>query len=63
MTIENKKISFIVDNPSWITNYVLKFCKEINQGTNQAIFFSSYDEVQQGDIAFYLGYKKKPQKI
>lgn len=62
MTIENKKISFVVDNPSWITNYVLKFCKEINQGTNKALFFSSYDEVEDGDIAFYLGCIKKTPK-
>jgi methionyl-tRNA formyltransferase len=64
MSLENKKISLVVDNPSWIKKYVLKFCDEINKGSNNALFFSEYEKVQKGDIAFYLGcIKKTPKEI
>lgn len=64
MCLKNKKISLIVDNPSWIKKHVLKFCDEINKSSNKACFFSEYSKVQKGDIAFYLGcIKKTPKEI
>lgn len=49
-------ISVIVDNDSWIIPYAKQLQELINnQGRDQARFYRNHDEIDDGDIAFYLG--------
>ncbi|WP_420547767.1 formyltransferase family protein [Curvivirga sp.] len=49
------KISIIVDNPSWIIPHAELIVDELVVRGYEARFYSNYNDVEKGDIAFYLG--------
>ncbi|WP_417500394.1 formyltransferase family protein [Methylophaga sp.] len=53
-----RNVSVIVDNDSWILDYANQLVSEIGQTEDHAVLYRSYDDIQQGDIAFFLGCTK-----
>ncbi len=60
-----RKISVIVDNDSWILPYAHQLIDQIISSGDEAQFFSKYDDLPEGDIAFLLGCIKiaKPETL
>jgi len=50
-----RKISVVVDNPSWILPYIDRLINEINFSGDNATLYSEYSMVSPGDVAFFLG--------
>lgn len=52
------KITIIVDNPnSWMIKYAEEFVKELNE-KYQCNLINNHEEIQKGDIAFFLSCEK-----
>jgi len=50
-----RRISVVVDNPSWILPYAEVLVERLNQGGDQARLCRDYAEVENGVAAFLLG--------
>lgn len=51
-----RKISVVVDNDSWILPYAELLVKEVSRlGLGYAVLVRSYDLIETGDVAFFLG--------
>jgi len=50
-----RAISIVVDNPSWIIPYAEALVERLAGRGDNARLCRSYDDVSQGDIAFFLG--------
>lgn len=48
-------ITVVVDNDSWILPYARDLVKELKRAGHDATLVRSWDDVPQGDIAFFLG--------
>lgn len=53
------KVSVIVDSPgSWMVPYARSFVAELRAGGHDAAFFTSHEDVPEGDIAVFLSCEK-----
>ena len=50
-----RKVTIVVDNPSWILSAAERLVKEICSTGDEAILARNHDDIPIGDIAFYLG--------
>ena len=50
-----RKVTVIVDNPSWILPYAERLVADLNAAGDQAVLARNHDEIAPGDVAFYLG--------
>ncbi|MDB4303582.1 hypothetical protein N9934_02160 [Desulfosarcina sp.] len=50
-----REISIVVDNDSWILPYAMDLVCKINEAGDRANLCRHYDEISQGEVAFYLG--------
>ena len=50
-----RRISVVVDNPSWILPHAERLVAESNAAGDDARLCRTHDEVTSGEIAFYLG--------
>ena len=50
-----RTVYVVVDNQSWIIPYAQELVEEVNALGDKAFFCASYDEVKNGDVAFFLG--------
>ena len=50
-----KKVTVVVDNDSWILPYALDLVTRLKGLGHQSTLCRNHDEIEQGDIAFYLG--------
>ena len=50
-----RKIRVVVDNPSWILPYAETLAERLIEGGDDAILCRHHDEIELGDVAFYLG--------
>jgi len=58
-----RKVSVVVDNPSWIIPYAKELVGLLNDNGDKAVFCQSYDQIEEGGVAFYLGCIKVTPKI
>jgi methionyl-tRNA formyltransferase len=49
-----RRISVIVDNPSWVIPYAERLVSELREDGDDARFVREYDEVAEGSVAIYL---------
>lgn len=50
-----RRVTVVVDNPSWILPYAEALVEALNAGGDRAVLCRDYDEVAEGDLAFFLG--------
>lgn len=50
----SKRISIVVDNDEWMLPYADELVMEINKGNNDACLCKNYNEIKNGEIAFFL---------
>lgn len=50
-----RKVTVVVDNPSWILSFAERLVEEANAAGDQAFLARNHDEIGTGDVAFYLG--------
>jgi methionyl-tRNA formyltransferase len=50
-----RRISVVVDNPSWIVPFAQAFVAALNDAGDHPRLCRSYAEVQEGGVAFFLG--------
>ncbi len=50
-----RKINVIVDNPSWIIPHAHSLIARIQDNGDNATFISSYEDIPNADVSFYLG--------
>ena len=50
-----RKISVVVDNPGWVLPHAGQLVAALNQTGDDAMLCRGHDEVEVGDVAFYLG--------
>jgi len=50
-----REISVVVDNESWILPYAMDLEHKINDAGDHAKLCRHYDEITEGEVAFYLG--------
>ncbi|MCK5444916.1 MAG: hypothetical protein KAI73_04785 [Rhodospirillaceae bacterium] len=50
-----RRISVVVDNPSWVLPFAETLVKLITDGGDEAHLCRSHDEIENGAVAFYLG--------
>ncbi|WP_081910362.1 formyltransferase family protein [Thermopetrobacter sp. TC1] len=50
-----RKVTIIVDNPSWILPYAKELVRLACEGGDNASLVQAYEHVPRGDIAFYIG--------
>ncbi len=50
-----RKISYVVDNESWVLPYVEELASWSNEAGDQAALIRKHGDIPEGDIAFYLG--------
>ncbi len=53
--IKPRRISVVIDNPSWILPFGERLAVEIENGGDKAILCRHHQEIPEGDVAFYLG--------
>jgi len=53
-----KNITVLVDNDSWIIPYASLLVKKLNDEGLSATFASNHEEVNEGDVCFFLGCTK-----
>jgi methionyl-tRNA formyltransferase len=59
-----RKISIVVDNESWILPYTERLIALINENGDHSVLVRKQEDVESGDIAFYLGcIRITPQNI
>ena len=51
----SRRITVVVDNPSWILPYADSLVKELSVSRDSVQLVHGHDDVPEGDIAFYLG--------
>lgn len=52
---QNRKVSVVVDNDSWILPAASRLVEAFNAGGDEAKLCRAHDEIMQGGVAFYLG--------
>lgn len=50
-----RRIHVVVDNPSWILPYAERLASELRAGGDDAALRRRHEEIDEGDVAFYLG--------
>lgn len=50
-----RRISVVVDNPSWVVPYCLELVERLNALGDRAKFCATHDEIEEGEAAFYYG--------
>ena len=50
-----RKVSVVVDNPSWVVPFCEELVEILNGAGDQAVLCKNHSDVQKGDIAFYIG--------
>ena len=50
-----RRVSVVIDNPSWILPHGQKLVEELQAGGDTARLCRSHDEIDKGGVAFYLG--------
>lgn len=50
-----RRVSVVVDNPSWVLPYAEDLVSALNHGGDAARLCRSHDEIAEGEVAFYLG--------
>lgn len=50
-----RRISLVVDNPSWILPFAERLTKQVAADGDKATLARRYDQVEAGDIAYFLG--------
>lgn len=50
-----RRISVVVDNPSWILSYAEELVATLQVGGDDAVLCRCHDDISPGAIAFYLG--------
>jgi pseudaminic acid synthase len=50
-----RRVSVVCDNPSWVVPYCQDLVERLNALGDEARFCARHDEIEQGDVAFYIG--------
>jgi methionyl-tRNA formyltransferase len=50
-----RRITVVVDNPSWIEPFAEQLVEELQSGGDDAAFAGEHEQIAQGAVAFYLG--------
>ena len=53
-----RRISVVVDNPSWILPYAEQLVDVLGRSGDDPTLYPAHDEVPRGEVAFYLGCTK-----
>ena len=51
----SRRVTVVVDNPSWILPYAELLVAELNESKDQATLVRRCDDIPEGDVAFFLG--------
>jgi len=49
-----RRISIVIDNPSWILPHAQRLAKELNQEGDECVLCREHHEILDGDVAFFL---------
>jgi methionyl-tRNA formyltransferase len=50
-----RSVSVVVDNDSWVLAYAARLAANLRANGDDAVLVRTYDDVREGDVAFYLG--------
>jgi len=50
-----RRVAVVIDNPSWILPFGERLVDAVSVGGDSARLFRSYDELEAGEVAFFLG--------
>ena len=53
--IKPRRISVVVDNPSWVFPFAERLVEDICKDEDEAVICRSHKDIQKGAVAFYLG--------
>ncbi len=50
-----RQVTIVVDNESWVLPYASRLSDEVREAGDDAFLVRRYEDVREGDVAFYLG--------